>query len=135
MNGFEIDFEKSLEIGPRAYDKNVGEWWNERSEDPAHKQAYRNILSHIASLPLGEKPVIVDYGCGPGNILTRLSRLFPGSEIHGIDGSSRMLERTRNRLKALHGKLPRRIRLTRHHLPDFSIPSGFADLVIYAFPH
>ena len=41
--------------------------------------------------PLPENPVIVDLGCGPGNIAIRLAKFLPKAQIIGIDGSEAML--------------------------------------------
>lgn len=131
----DIDFDKSLKRGVKAYNKNVGEWWQRQTEDAAHAYAYRNITNHIASLDRGKSPVIVDYGCGLGNILTRVCRLLPEARLYGLDGSSRMLNLARERLKRAGNNAPDRVKLIQTHLPDFSLQKGFADIVVYAFPH
>ena len=41
--------------------------------------------------PLPENPVIVDLGCGPGNIAIRLAEVLPNAQVIGIDGSEAML--------------------------------------------
>ncbi len=76
-----IDFDESLKVGVKAYNKNVGEWWQRQTEDAAHAYAYRIITNQIASLGRGKSPVIVDYGCGLGNILTRLCRALPEASL------------------------------------------------------
>jgi len=47
---------------------------------------------------LGEKDLIVDLGCGPGNISEKLARKWPNTEVVGIDGSKEMI------LRAEHNK-------------------------------
>ena len=42
---------------------------------------------------LGEKDLIVDLGCGPGNISEKLAIKWPNSEVVGIDGSKEMILR------------------------------------------
>ena len=56
--------------------------------------------------PLPKDPLIVDLGCGPGNITIRLAELLPNAQVIGIDGSEPMLAvakqrsiRTSNNLK------------------------------------
>lgn len=52
---------------------------------------------------LGKKPssqtVIVDLGCGPGNITERLARKWPMAKVFGIDGSGFMLAKAIERKK------------------------------------
>lgn len=43
------------------------------------------------------KSLIVDIGCGPGNITERLYAKWPSAEIVGVDGSESMLALARNR--------------------------------------
>jgi len=42
---------------------------------------------------LGEKDLIVDLGCGPGNISKKLAIKWPNTEVVGIDGSKEMILR------------------------------------------
>ena len=42
---------------------------------------------------LGEKDLIVDLGCGPGNISEKLALKWPNTEVVGIDGSKEMILR------------------------------------------
>ena len=43
------------------------------------------------SSPLPDNPLIIDLGCGPGNITLKLAQLFPMARVVGIDGSLPML--------------------------------------------
>ena len=47
---------------------------------------------------LGDKDLIVDLGCGPGNISEKLAIKWPNTEVVGIDGSKEMI------LRAAHNK-------------------------------
>ncbi len=47
---------------------------------------------------LNEKDLIVDLGCGPGNISEKLAIKWPNTEVVGIDGSKEMI------LRAEHNK-------------------------------
>ena len=55
------------------------------------------IRSLVAERPLGKSPIVVDLGCGPGNITVLLARLLPEARVIGIDGAERMLELARQR--------------------------------------
>ncbi len=46
---------------------------------------------------LGEETLIIDLGCGPGNISEKLSYCWPTSNVIGIDGSSEMIKFARKR--------------------------------------
>jgi len=45
------------------------------------------------NMNLSEKELIVDLGCGPGNISEKLSIKWPNSKVVGIDGSREMIRR------------------------------------------
>ena len=45
------------------------------------------------NISLGEKDLIVDLGCGPGNISEKLAIKWPDTEVVGIDGSKKMILR------------------------------------------
>ena len=45
------------------------------------------------NISLGEKDLIVDLGCGPGNISEKLAIKWPKTEVVGIDGSKEMILR------------------------------------------
>lgn len=45
------------------------------------------------NISLGEKDLIVDLGCGPGNISEKLAIKWPNTEVVGIDGSKEMILR------------------------------------------
>ena len=50
------------------------------------------IRSLIDEHPLSNDPVVVDLGCGPGNITVLLARSLPEARVIGVDGAERMLE-------------------------------------------
>ncbi len=55
-----------------------------------------NQINHYLlrkSISLSEKDLIVDLGCGPGNISEKLAIKWPNTEVVGIDGSKEMIMR------------------------------------------
>ena len=52
------------------------------SGDQATIEAIQRLLFTTSPLPLD--PLVVDLGCGPGNITLRLAGLFPNARIIGI---------------------------------------------------
>ena len=129
------DFDKELALGSDSYSNKVGRWWCEQARDSAHLYAYKRIANHVRSLVRKKSAFIIDYGCGFGNILVRLHRLLPDCEILGIDGSSFLLDLAKKRLMRSGGDIDGRIKMLQAKLPDFSLPQGRADIVVYAFPN
>jgi trans-aconitate 2-methyltransferase len=52
----------------------------------------------LARVPPGERRLIVDLGCGPGNSTELLARRFPEAALCGVDNSQDMLREARARL-------------------------------------
>jgi len=55
-----------------------------------------NQINHYLlrkNISLGEKDLIVDLGCGPGNISEKLAIKWPNTAVLGIDGSKEMILR------------------------------------------
>ena len=65
------------------------------SGDQATIEAIQRLIFTTSPLPLD--PLVVDLGCGPGNITLRLAGLFPNARIIGIDGVESMLSLARGR--------------------------------------
>ncbi len=57
------------------------------------------IKSYLSSnkIKLSQKDLIVDLGCGPGNITEKLSLQWPEVTIIGIDGSKEMIKEAKSR--------------------------------------
>ncbi len=135
MDYRKIDFDQELDTGPKTYNKTLGKWWLNQSKNRTHGYAYLKIAEHISSF-FGHPPKrIIDYGCGAGHMLTRLYHRFPNSRITGIDGSSLMLEVASKRLQYLGRGWKQRVELIETELPDFSLPGGKADALLFVFPN
>ena len=52
-----------------------------------------NYYLYKSNVTLSEKDLIVDLGCGPGNISEKLAIKWPNTEVVGIDGSKEMILR------------------------------------------
>lgn len=72
--------------------------------------------------------LVLDLGCGPGDISCRFARAYPGCRIEGIDGAAAMLAVGREDI-ASQG-LADRITLHRCYLPHDRLPHGHYDVVI-----
>ena len=51
------------------------------------------------NISLGKKDLIVDLGCGPGNISEKLAIQWPNTKVIGIDGSKEMILRAERNKK------------------------------------
>jgi SAM-dependent methyltransferase len=132
----EIDFDKELTKGAVTYNKQVGQWWKQRSDDSVHDLAYRHIARKVRELVPGNPKAVLDYGCGSGNLLGRLCRQFPTSQIIGIDGSSLMLDIAREKIRRVSTKTLDRVTLIESSLPNFELAEEHkADVVIFCFPN
>jgi SAM-dependent methyltransferase len=145
-----MDFERLLARGHHSYNRKVGDWWREQAENGAHKRAYKNIsqyLYEVCNNRNQEPAFIVDYACGDGAMLLQLAKRFSQARLIGLDGSQYMLELAEQRfyncgLEAGLCKCSRffdrrgpRVRLVKTVLPNFHLPAGRADAVIYTFPN
>jgi len=59
----------------------------------ASKHSFPRDIDRIATLIRRPHGVILDVGCGPGNVTRRIARLMPSSIVVGFDLSHEMLER------------------------------------------
>ena len=66
-------------------------------EDNFINQINYYILSK--NISLNEKDLIVDLGCGPGNISEKLATKWPNTKVVGIDGSKEMILRAEHKKK------------------------------------
>jgi len=121
--------------GGFAYNGKVGQWWAERAADCAHRRAYANIADFIRDSVPREPQLIVDYACGPGNLLSLLSRRFPRSRLAGLDRSSFLLGLAEKRLSHLPRRCARRISLIETPLPGPAPLSRRAELAVFCFPN
>ncbi len=118
-----------------SYNRELGRWWRGRAADAAHTRAYRKIASYIHASYAQAPRLIIDYACGPGHLLGRLSHLFPHSDLVGLDGSSFLLGRARRRVAQLGAGNSARVRLIETVLPNYDILCGRAGLVVFSFPN
>ena len=59
------------------------------------------LLSSASGRASSDPAVILDLGCGPGNISLPLAKRFPESQVIGVDGSPAMLQVARD-LSLIH---------------------------------
>ncbi len=87
-------------------------------------QCLRRFFPGLAAID-----AILDLGCGPAAIPLRLAGLFPGCEIHGVEGARHMLAAGEEAVR--REGLEKRVRLFHGFLPGtFSLPRGRYEMVI-----
>lgn len=55
----------------------------------------RPFVDLVARVGAAEPAVVVDLGCGPGNMTARLADRWPGAKVIGVDSSEEMVARAR----------------------------------------
>tara|TARA_Y100000310_G_scaffold342194_2_gene444227 strand:+ start:339 stop:1163 length:825 start_codon:yes stop_codon:yes gene_type:complete len=124
-----MDFDKEFESGRHCYNTKVGSWWKQRACSQAHSRAYGNIAKVMRALFFRNPKMIIDYACGTGQLLLKLTDLFPQTQFLGLDGSTIMLEDAQ-----IKGKR-HRMHFIETSLPNFSLPKEQAEVVLFTFPH
>lgn len=130
-----IDFTETLSSGLGAYNGPVGQWWVQKTRSAAHAAAYKNIASHVAQCAKGNGGLIIDYGCGPGHLLKRLVDVLPAWRFLGIDGSKVLLRDAEMWAQSKRNGRPASLEFRRAKLPDFSVSTPKADIIVFTFPN
>lgn len=100
-------------------------------EEPDYFAAYKiEYMARALPAHASGSPDILDFGCGVGNSIPHLARLFPAARLHGVDvsGESVAMARDANpgaRFDVLSSALP---------LPDASIDIAMAACVYHHVP-
>jgi ubiquinone/menaquinone biosynthesis C-methylase UbiE len=72
--------------------------------------------------------IVVDIGCGPGDVDVRLARAVPRMQITAIDGSAPMLARAREAVRT--AGLETRLTLVEGYIPGVALPDHSFDAVL-----
>ncbi|HEX9802680.1 MAG TPA: class I SAM-dependent methyltransferase [Gammaproteobacteria bacterium] len=72
--------------------------------------------------------VVLDLGCGPGDVTRRFANAYPACRIHAIEGAESMLMFARQMID--FERLHERVRLFKRLLPTDSLPKAQYDAVI-----
>ena len=133
--GVEVDFDKELRTNFRGYNTTLTRWWNIRTCNKSHCNAYRNIANYVIARIDPVPSLVIDYGCGTGRLLGALAVRFVETKFIGIDGSSAMLKTAKTYLRKEAPNLLNRIKLLKAPLPTKLLLGKRADLVTFTFPH
>jgi hypothetical protein len=130
-----LDFDHELSHGVRAYNGKVGEWWSQKTSDAAHLSAYSCIADHVMAYTRTKKGLIIDYACGNGILIDLLRDRLGGHSFLGIDGAKSMLPRADSITHVWPQKATVSIQFLIANLPNWSLPAGEADVVLFSFPN
>ena len=90
-----------------------------------------NQINHYLSrsnISLNEKDLIVDLGCGPGNISEKLAIKWPNTEVVGIDGSKEMILRAEYKKEiSMNQRNLRNLRYIHSDIKDKQLTNFFLD--------
>ena len=89
----------------------------------------RFVELFLARFPGFDRGMILDLGCGPGDIALRLAARLPQVHVYGLDGSQAMLDCAGERL-ALSPALAPRVRFLRGLLPGCEVPLPAYDAIV-----
>ena len=105
-------------IEPEVMDKpDQAKAYAEANFSKTDEKMLSKLDEYISSLGkvLDEESLIVDLGCGPGNITELLARKWNSSKVIGIDGSEEMLKIARKRKNKLEGFQEMKNLVYKHH--------------------
>jgi trans-aconitate 2-methyltransferase len=80
---------------------------------------FRDLLARVRAR---DPRVVVDIGCGAGNLTRELAERWPGADVEGVDASPEMIERAR-------AEVGDRVRLTLADVRDWS-PERPVDVLV-----
>lgn len=110
----------------------------ELMNDPIQAQAYanadfsrpHNLFVELFRDRFGPAPggIVLDLGCGAGDICVRFAEAFPESRLVGVDGSGAMLALADQRVR--EQGLQHRIRLLEEYLPGAVLSGHRYDIVM-----
>ena len=108
------------------------------SGDHSFVERLLELIDHFCStLPPGS--LILDLGCGPGNISERLAACLPLSEVIGIDGASSMISMANQKLfcrrPAITNLNYQLVDLSHYCLDDIQDIKGASVIVSNSFLH
>ncbi len=120
---------------------------NPQAAQMADESMFRNLAAQATAIwpqeqtlftryaiPAGAR--VLDAGCGPGEISSRLAELYPDATVLGVD----VLEAPLALARARHARLHPRLRFEQRSVFDLGLPSGAFDLtvcrhVLQSIPH
>jgi len=114
-------------------------WWVERTKLKGHQEAYDHIADSI-----GGGKIILDIGCGTGEVLARAYKANNGRTYVGTDATEEMIAIAKDNFEMggipfevrdslRYSGLERKTYLIKDDIAKSRIPDEFSDLTIYSF--
>jgi len=79
-----------------------GEPWDPQQYEKFSDHRLRPAAELLARIPLTSPEVIVDLGCGPGNVTRLIAKRWPAARVYAIDNSEEMLARPQSNSTDIH---------------------------------
>lgn len=104
----------------------VAKAFNKMTKLPPFKILYMKIVSRIKKLnPDG---ILVDVGCGAGNLITKIAQKFPTLSLKGVDVSHEILEYAKER--AIEKSVEKKIEFKIGTVEDLPFPDNSIDFLV-----
>ena len=84
-----------------------------------HSQFIAHFQRCFPTTPI--QGLVLDLGCGPGDITRRFALAYPACTLHAVDGAPQMLKLAAAMLQRCH--LTERVTLIQAHLPHDALPA------------
>ncbi len=88
-------------------------------------QAFKEIYPNITG-----KKIVLDLGCGPGDITLRFASMYPDFVFHAVDGSSAMLKYANIALDKNSDDLRERIFFIEGFIPEVNLLQSNYDIIV-----
>jgi len=100
--------------------------YSEADFDEANSLFERHFTERFKRLPASGR--MADLGCGPGDIVVRMAKAYPGWSVTGLDAGENMLKRANERLNT--EDLQSRVDFRLAYLPDNTLKSRAWNAII-----
>ena len=88
----------------KRLDQIAGSSWDPAQYAKFADHRMRPAIELLNQVPLESPRLLVDLGCGTGNVTRLLAKRWPSAEVHGLDNSNDMLDKARNDSGAIYWK-------------------------------
>ena len=97
--------------------------WDPRQYGHYADERGRAFFELLARVRVAEPRLVIDLGCGPGNLTATLAERWPQAHVIGVDSSADMVE------AAASYAVPGRLEFVRAAIADYA-PTGPVDVVV-----
>ena len=104
----------------------VAKSFNRMTKLPPFKLLYLKIIARIKKMnPNG---ILVDLGCGAGNLIIRIAKKFPELDLKGVDISTEILEHAKQRAKK--NEVENKIEFKKGSVQELPFSDNSIDIIV-----